>query len=74
MSEKKDYWELEEPIRAYGNRNMLTLFPKAKRLQVSSIWEEAKNPYKQGKTITLSEDDMNQEMKDTLAHFLDSIL
>jgi len=67
------YWEEEEHEVAYGERQMLILFPKAKKLQVATIWEGAKNPRKQGKTITLGEDDMNEEMTQTLTHFLDAL-
>ncbi len=74
MSETTKYWEQEDPIIAYGERNMLILFPKAKKLQIAVIWDEAPNPRRQGKTVTLGEQDMNQEMRDALAGFLDSLV
>lgn len=69
----KMYWQEEEPVIAYGERQMLVLFPKARKLQVAVIWDGANNPRKQGKTITLSGEDMNQSMREVLQGFLEAV-
>ena len=67
------YWEDEIPQVAKGDRSMLIMFPKAKKLQVALIWEGANNPRQQGKTVTLSEEDMTEEMVAVLRNFLDAL-
>ena len=73
QTKPKMYWDQETPMVAYGERCMLILFPKAKKLQIAQIWEGAPNNRKQGKTLVLSEEDMTADMADILTAFLDVV-